>query len=58
VYIFHQTVLLAAAYFIVMLDVSWVVKFSAIVLMALGLSWGCYELCRRFKATRFLMGIK
>jgi peptidoglycan/LPS O-acetylase OafA/YrhL len=58
VYIVHQTVLLAAAYFIVILDVSWVVKFAAIVLTAVGLSWGCYEICRRFKVTRFLMGIK
>lgn len=58
VYIFHQTVLLAAAYFIVMLDMPWTLKFAAIVLAAMGLSWGCYEICRRFKATRFLLGIK
>ncbi len=58
VYIFHQTVLLAAAYFIVMPDVPWEVKYAGIVLAAMALSWGCYEICRRFKATRFLFGIK
>lgn len=58
VYIFHQTLLIAAAYFIVMLDVSWTVKFIAIALAAMALSWGCYEVFRRFSVTRFLIGIK
>ncbi len=58
VYIVHQTVLIAAAYFIVMLDVPWAVKYVGIVLATMGLSWGCYEVFRRFKVTRFLLGIK
>ncbi len=58
VYIFHQTVLIAAAYFIVMLDVYWVVKYVAIVLATMALSWGGYEVSRRLRVTRFLIGIK
>lgn len=58
VYIVHQTLLLAAAYYIVMLDIHWAVKFTAIVLLSMALSWGCYEVFRRFRVTRFLTGIK
>lgn len=58
VYLVHQTLLLAAAYYIVMPDMPWPVKFAAITLASLALSWGCYTLCRRTKITRFMLGIK
>lgn len=58
VYVLHQSVLIAIAYFVVAADLSPAVKYIAIMLGTLAACLAIYEVCRRFKATRFILGIK
>jgi len=57
VYIIHQAVLVAVAYYVVMLAIPPVVQFLIIVLLSLGLTFGCYEVLRRIPGVRVLFGI-
>lgn len=58
-YICHQTVLVAVAFFVVsFLAVNKFVQFAVIVLLSLALTLGVYELIKRTPVTRFMFGIK
>ncbi len=58
VYLVHQTLLLVVAYYVVMTDLPPALKFIVIAAGSLVVSVGCFEICRRFRVTRFLFGIK
>ena len=58
VYLVHQTVLVVIAYFVVRSGLGPAPQYIVIMLGALAASVACYELCRRFRPTRFMLGIK
>lgn len=58
VYILHQTIMMGIAYFIVELKIPFAMKFSLIAGLTLAGCLMLYEAFIRFKATRFLLGIK
>jgi glucans biosynthesis protein C len=57
VYIIHQAVLVAIAYYAVMLPVSPVLQFAVIVIFSIVLTFACYEIIRRIPGIRALFGI-
>ena len=57
VYILHQVVLVAIAYYVVMLTISPALQFLAIVIASLLLTFACYEIFRRIPGVRVLFGI-
>lgn len=58
VYLVHQTLLVAIAYFAVRTGLSATPQFIIIMLGSLAASVACFELCRHFRVTRFVPGIK
>jgi peptidoglycan/LPS O-acetylase OafA/YrhL len=57
VYIIHQAILVAIAYYVVMLKVPPALQFLAIVIFSLLLTFACYEILRRIPVVRGLFGI-
>jgi glucans biosynthesis protein C len=57
VYIIHQAVLVAIAYYAVMLPVSPFLQFAVIVIFSILLTFACYEIIRRIPGIRVLFGI-
>jgi glucan biosynthesis protein C len=57
VYIIHQAILVAIAYYVVMLTVPPALQFLAIVIFSFLLTFACYEILRRLPAFRVLFGI-
>jgi len=57
VYIIHQAILVAIAYYVVMLAIPPVLQFAAIVIFSLILTFACYEIIRRIPGVRALFGI-
>ena len=57
VYIIHQAILVAIAYYVVMLAIPPVLQFAAIVIFSLFLTFACYEIIRRIPVIRALFGI-
>jgi peptidoglycan/LPS O-acetylase OafA/YrhL len=57
VYIIHQAVLVAIAYYVVMLRVPPALQFLAIVIFSFLLTFACYEILRRIPVVRALFGI-
>ncbi len=57
VYIIHQAILVAIAYYVVMLAISPALQFAAIVIFSLLLTFACYEIIRRIPVVRVLFGI-
>jgi len=57
VYILHQAVLVAIAYYVVMLAIPSALQFLAIVIASLLLTFACYEILRRIPGVRVLFGI-
>jgi peptidoglycan/LPS O-acetylase OafA/YrhL len=58
VYLVHQTVIVVIAYFVVRSNMDPAAQFIVIMSGALAASVACYALCRRFRPTRFILGIK
>ncbi|MFZ5811947.1 MAG: acyltransferase family protein [Thermodesulfobacteriota bacterium] len=58
VYIFHQSWLVAIAYFVIRTIAHPWLQALAIVATCLALSFATYELCRRMALTRFIFGIR
>jgi len=58
VYILHQSVLVVVAYFIVQIGASPWLKYMGIMLVSLVLSLLLYELFRRIRITRLILGLK
>lgn len=58
VYILHQSIMMGVAYYIVKLEVPFTLKFILIAGITLAGCLVLYEAFKRFKATRFLLGIK
>lgn len=58
IYWLHQTVLTAAAFFIVKLNCGGFVRFVLITLVSFAVTVGLYELCKRAAPLRFVIGIK
>ncbi len=58
VYLFHQTWLIAVAYYVVAFVHSIAIQMLLIMLISLMLTYATYEVCRRIPITRFLFGIK
>lgn len=58
VYLVHQTLLVIIAYFALKTALLPAPLFIVIMRGTLAASLGVYEVCRRFKATRFVLGIK
>ncbi|PHN03143.1 acyltransferase family protein [Flavilitoribacter nigricans] len=57
-YIFHQTLIIIFAYFLIEKEWSLGVKFTILTVATFFSCWGLYELVRRFKLGRILFGIK
>jgi glucans biosynthesis protein C len=57
VYIIHQAILVAIAYYGVMLSVPLALQFLAIVIFSFLLTFACYEALRRIPGVRALFGI-
>ncbi|MFA4876847.1 MAG: acyltransferase family protein [Methanoregula sp.] len=57
VYILHQAVLVAIAYYVVMLDIPPALQFMSILTLSLLLTFACYEVVRRIAVVRALFGI-
>jgi glucan biosynthesis protein C len=58
VYVFHQTVIIAVAFYAVRWKTGMTLKFLTIFLVSLALTMALYELARRWIVTRFLFGLK
>lgn len=58
VYILHQSLMMVIAYYVVGTDAMPGVKYIAIMLLTLAASFAGFELFKRFRATRFVLGIK
>ena len=58
VYLVHQTLLVSITYYAVRTGLSATPQFIIIMLGSLATSVGCLKLCRHFKVTRFMLGIK
>jgi len=57
VYILHQAILVAIAYYVVMLAIPAALQFFAIVIVSLLLTFACYEILKRIPWVRVLFGI-
>ncbi|MDP3395559.1 MAG: acyltransferase family protein [Methanoregula sp.] len=57
VYIIHQAILVAIAYYVVMLTIPPALQFAAIVIVSFLLTFACYEIIRRIPFVRALFGI-
>jgi peptidoglycan/LPS O-acetylase OafA/YrhL len=57
VYIIHQAILVAIAYYAVKLAIPPVLQFAAIVIFSILLTFACYEILRRIPGVRALFGI-
>ena len=57
VYIIHQAVLVAIAYYVLMLAIPPALQFLAIVILSVLLTFACYEILRRIPGVRALFGI-
>lgn len=57
VYIIHQAILVAIAYYVVMLAIPPALQFMAIVIFSILLTFACYEILRRIPVVRALFGI-
>ncbi|MCK9581798.1 MAG: acyltransferase family protein [Methanoregula sp.] len=57
VYILHQVILVAIAYYVVTFRISPALQFSVILVFSLLLTFSCYEIIRRIPGVRALFGI-
>ncbi|MFA4850062.1 MAG: acyltransferase family protein, partial [Methanoregula sp.] len=57
VYIIHQAILVAIAYYVVKLAIPPSLQFMAIVIFSILLTFSCYEILRRIPGVRALFGI-
>ena len=57
VYIIHQAILVATAYYMLMFTIPPALQFAAIVIVSFLLTFGCYEIIRRIPVVRALFGI-
>jgi glucan biosynthesis protein C len=57
VYIIHQAILVAIAYYVVMLAIPPALQFAFIVIFSILLTFACYEILRRIPVVRALFGI-
>lgn len=58
IYWLHQTVLAAAAFFIVKIDCANLIQFGLITVVSFVVTVGLYEICKRVAPLRFVTGIK
>lgn len=58
IYIFHQSWLVAAAYYAVKIQIHPILQAIIIIISSFCLTIATYEITKRFKLTRFLFGIK
>ena len=58
IYWLHQTVLAAAAFFIVKIDCANIIRFILITAVSFVVTLGLYEVCKRAAPLRFITGIK
>jgi glucan biosynthesis protein C len=58
VYILHQTVIVVAAFYIVGLPVAWPLQLAALLLTAVAVTFGLYEIVRRVPPLRFFFGMR
>jgi glucans biosynthesis protein C len=56
-YIIHQALLVAVAYYVVMLKIAPALQYLCIVILSLLLTFACYEVLRRIPVVRALFGI-
>lgn len=57
VYILHQAVLVAVAYYVLMAGIPQVLQYAAIVILSVVLTFACHEVLRRIPVVRALFGI-
>jgi peptidoglycan/LPS O-acetylase OafA/YrhL len=57
VYIIHQAILVAIAYYVIMLAIPPALQFAAIVILSILFTFACYEILRRIPVVRVLFGI-
>lgn len=57
-YILHQTVIVVAAFYLVRLPGPWIVQWVALLVVAVAVTFGLYEVVRRVGVLRFLFGMR
>ena len=57
-YLLHMTFTVLTGFFVIRIDAPVVIKYPLIVLIATGATLLAYELVRRWKVTRWLLGMK
>jgi glucan biosynthesis protein C len=58
VFILHQTIIIIIAFYVVQWDTSILLRFLAILAISLVVTLGFYEITRRWRVTRFMLGAK
>jgi glucan biosynthesis protein C len=58
VFILHQTIIIIIAFYIVQWDTSILLRILAILAISLAITLGFYEITRRWRVTRFMIGAK
>ncbi|MBZ9570598.1 acyltransferase family protein [Methanobrevibacter sp. TMH8] len=58
IYIFHESILVAVGFYIIQIIPNIYVQMILILILTISLSLGLYILCKKFKVTRFIFGIK
>lgn len=58
IYIFHESILIAFAFYIIQIISNIYIQMLLIAIVTISLSIGAYALCKRFRITRFIFGIK
>lgn len=57
VFIIHQAILMAIAYYVVMLAIPPPIQFATILIFSILLTFACYEFIRRIPVVRAIFGI-
>jgi len=58
IYIFHESILITIAFYILQFTSNMYVQMIVILIATIPISIGVYAICKKFKITRFLFGIK
>jgi len=58
IYIFHESILIAVAFYILQITQNMSMQMLLILILTVPLSIGAYAVCKKFKITKFLFGIK
>ena len=58
IYIFHEPILIAIAFYMIQFTSDIFIQMISILLLTIPITLGVYTICKKFKVTKFLFGIK